>query len=161
MTDEFVEIAGFDRRRLCDCCQLPTLAAPDEYDSDPQWELIPAACDLCEWESRPFDAKGALRSDSSDEERNDGLTVEEARVNFARFLSIYDPDNPPAWRLTPPSAEVLERRRALRAAYIAVLVHDAPDSTERGEHVQACENALRQSLAGERARNAEIDEPAT
>jgi hypothetical protein len=162
MTIELVAIGPLDRRRRCECCGFPTLGAPDEYEPDPQWDATLPACNLCEWESRPLDWSGDVRSDStSDQDRNDGLTVDTARNNFARFLSIYDPENLPPWKIGPPSSDIVDRRQELSAAYNRLPNIIGSDGYEAWKRVRACEAALWQALKADQARNEEIDESAT
>ena len=154
MTFEPIEIGPLDRRRPCECCGFPTLLVPDEYEPDPRWDLTSVSCILCEWESRPLDQDGDVRTDvPSDEERNDGLSLEVARSHFARFLSIYNPDEPPIWKVAPAIAEVLDARDALRAVYEEVLALDIPDRYERWEDVRGREYALHDALTVQRSRD--------
>ena len=89
-----LETPTLERRRYCECCGFPSLIVPDiseDYDNpnwvsagSPWWAGSVCACDLCEWESRPLDEQGDPLSTSEDE-RNDGVTLEQARANVARF----------------------------------------------------------------------------
>ena len=162
MTVELIEIGPLDRRRRCECCRYPTLGAPDEYEPDPEWELSRTSCDLCEWENAPLDSNGDVRADApSQEELNDGLSLDAARANLVRFRSIYDPDDPPAWKVAPPSVDVVEAREALRAAYEEVLGLELPDRYERSGYVRACEDVLYDALAAQRRRDESFDDRAT
>lgn len=131
-------------RRYCECCGFPSLGVPEvdarPFDGEPHTELIGVPgwesgsrhCDLCEWESRQLDDKGDPVSILL-EEPNDGMTLEQARANFARFGSMYDPSNLPEWKVSAPSAEVQDARRVLREAYEAVLVA-GPDAEKEAWH---------------------------
>jgi len=85
------ESPTLERRRYCECCGFPSLFVPDveprnrfEWDGSPDWENSGGTCDLCEWESRPLDARGnPVRAPRDD--ANDRLSLEQARANYARF----------------------------------------------------------------------------
>lgn len=161
MPVELIDIGPLDRRRRCECCQFPTLIVPDKYEPNPWWDSTPTSCPLCEWDSQPLDVDGELRAaGESDEDRNDGLSLEAARHNFARFLSIYDPGAPPIWKPTPTSPDVVERRGALRSAYSRLSGRDAPDAIERWQEVLVCEQALALALAAQQAADQALDEDA-
>jgi hypothetical protein len=116
MPVKVLESPRLDRRRYCECCGFPSLFIDDYEDGSLDWASSTCACDLCEWESRRLDAQGDPVS-TPEEERNDGLTLEQARANFARFGFIYDPSDLPMWKPSAPSSSVQEARRALREAY--------------------------------------------
>ena len=162
MTVELIVLGPLDRRRCCECCGFPTLGVPDEHEPDPEWELTRTSCELCEWDNRPLDRTGDVRTDlPPDEERNDGLSLATARAHYAQFLSIYDPADPPTWRVTPPRAEVTEARAVLRTAYEAALACEIPGRYERWGDVQRCEYALCYALAEQRHDDEFFDADAT
>ena len=143
MTVELLEVGVFERRRRCECCGFPTLAIYKEDDPGFRWDLTPTSCDLCEWDSRPLDVNGDISpSSASDEDRNDGLSLETARANFARFSSIYDPNDLPDWKLSPPDDGIVSLRTELRSAYTDVLAHGSDPGFERWGRVHDCERAL-------------------
>ena len=154
MTVELLEVGPFERRRRCECCEFPTLAIRNEDELDFRWNLTPTSCDLCEWDSRPLDANGDVSASSpSDEERNDGLSLATARANFARFSSIYDPNDLPDWKLSPPDDGIVSLRTELLSAYTDVLAHGSDPGFERWGRMHDCERALSAALAAQRERD--------
>ena len=159
MRVDVVRLNALVIRRRCECCEFPTLPMPDELEFDADWSYTPTACDLCEWESRPLDFDGNVRNNaSSDADRNDGLSIERAREHFGRFLSIYDPNDLPQWKMGAQSAIVLERRRALRAAYAGAEMSSEHDRPALWSTIFGCEGALRQALAAEQADAEELND---
>jgi hypothetical protein len=151
MTVELLEAGVFEQRRRCECCGLPTLAIYNEGEPDFAWDLTPTSCDLCEWDSHPLDVNGNISpSSASDEERNDGLSLETARANFARFSSIYDPDDLPGWKLSPPTDNIVSLRSKLRSAYTGLLAHGSDPGFEQWGQVHECERALSAALTAQR-----------
>ena len=153
-------VEPYDSRMFCECCGYPTLLVPlGQYELE--FDSARSACLLCEWESPRLTEAGVPIPDGPNaEERNDGHSLAEARANFARHLSMYDPAKLEPWMLGPPSAGVIQCKRALRDAYDALLA--APDSS-RGDSwttVRACEDALAAQLAADRDPGAGSDEPA-
>lgn len=80
------EIGPFHRLR-CACCGYPTLRAGGD-----------GVCPLCDWENATGDAS------ADDADRNDGLSLEQARQNFHRYLTVYDLTHPQPWMGSGPSA---------------------------------------------------------
>jgi len=159
MTVELLEVGGFERRRHCECCEFPTLAIYNESELDFRWNLTPTSCDLCEWDSRPLDVNGDISASApSDEQRNDGLSLETARANFGRFSSIYDPDDLPDWKVSPPGDDIVSLRVALRSAYMDVLAHGSDPGFERWGRVHDCERALAAALADQREHDQDLAE---
>jgi hypothetical protein len=160
-----LEVDPFDRRRFCECCALPTLAIPDRPDGSLEWECAGTACDLCGWESRPLDVNGApCTDDVSDEDRNDGMSLEAARANVKLFSSIYDPGQLPEWMLSPPKEAVRQAREALALAYRAVLdtsVSEFSDRYARWEAVREWEAELRECLRVQQQTDEDLASGAT
>jgi uncharacterized protein YcaQ len=121
-------------------------------DGSTDWENSGGTCDLCEWENRPLDAQGDLVG-APREEANDGLTLEQARANYARFGSIYDPDVLPEWKLAAPSPAVQEARRTLREAYEALMAAPPGAQWERWNVVIEAERGVRDALAAQQAED--------
>jgi hypothetical protein len=157
MTVELLEVGPFERRRRCECCQLPTLAVYNEGEPGFRWDLAPTSCDLCEWDSRPLDANGAIDASSpADEDRNDGLSLETARANFAHFSSIYDPNDLPDWKISPPAGDIVALRDELRSAFTDVLAHGSDPELERWGLVHECERALSTALEEQRKNDQDL-----
>jgi hypothetical protein len=152
MPIELFELPWIARRRYCECCGFPTLGIPDDRDGAPDWEGSATACDLCEWDSAPLGVDGEPRP-SSDEERNDGLALDAARQRLERHGSIYDPADPPPWKLSAPSAHVVDARAALRASYAAVLDVPLAERGERWELADAAERELAAAMAAQREQD--------
>jgi hypothetical protein len=153
---DLLDIDPSDRRRYCECCGCPTLVVPD-YTAQPEWAFAATACDLCEWENAALDESGNLHpKDGEDEVRNDGLSLEAARSNFARFLSIYDPDAPPVWRVSAPSPEILAQRKQLLTAYVAVSSPESADAYGQWLRIRELERSLRALLQSQQERDADI-----
>ena len=86
-----LRIGAFDARLRCECCDLPTIQVPF-YNYDIHLDHANVDCPLCEWENTPLTADGAEDKEAIDtEDRNDGISLAEARGNFSRYLSMYDP----------------------------------------------------------------------
>ena len=152
MSVEIIPLNVLDHRRRCECCHYPTLVVSSEYPTMGDWQYAIRSCPLCDWESRALTDRGEPDPNAeSDEQRNDGLSVLQARINFERFLSIYDPDEPPPWRGLPPSARVLGLRRSLSEAYQTLLATEQPSPFPLWEQVRAYEAALRQASADQQA----------
>ena len=135
--------------------------SPIYNEGDPgfRWNLTPTSCDLCEWDSRPLDVNGDISpSSASDEDRNDGLSLEAARANFARFSSIYDPDNPPDWKLSPPNDDIVGLRATLRSAFEDLRAHGSDPGFERWGGVHECERTLSAALAAQRKHDQDAAE---
>lgn len=90
---------GPGQRRLCRCCGYPTIDPLDET-----W-----SCGLCDWS----------------EDDADLPALPDARANFGRTYSAYDPARPPAWRPDGLSPDELHGRRAQVQEY---------DRYRRGPH---------------------------
>jgi len=142
------------RRRYCECCGYPSLGIFDMEDGSTDWTSTGCACDLCEWESQPLDARGDPLN-TPEEERNDGLTLEQARANLARFESIYDPSDLPEWKLSAPSPEVEDARRTLREAYEALAAAASGAQWEPWDAVLEAERSLSDALATQQAADEE------
>jgi hypothetical protein len=145
------ETPTLDRRRHCECCGAPSLSVPDGTDGRPDWGMSTNACNLCEWVSRPLTDAGEPSEEESDEERNDGLTLERARANIERHGSIYDPADLPAWKLAPPSPDVVSTRSTLRGAYSALDSDARVTPWDRWAAVTEAEYAVRDALAAQQA----------
>jgi hypothetical protein len=159
MTVELLEVGVFERRRRCACCGFPTLAIYNEGDPGFRWDLTPTSCDLCEWDSRPLDVNGDISpSSASDEDRNDGLSLENARANFARFSSIYDPSDLPDWKISPPGDAIVSLRTELRSAYTDVVAHGSDPGFERWGRVHDCERALSAALVAQQEHDQDAAE---
>ncbi len=159
MTVDLLDVGVFERRRSCECCGFPTLAIYNEGDPGFGWDLTPTSCDLCEWDSRPLDVNGDISpSSASDEDRNDGLSVETARANFARFSSIYDPADPPDWKVSPPADGIVGLRADLRSAYTDVVAHGSDPGFERWGRVHECERSLSAALDAQRKHDQDAAE---
>lgn len=153
-------------RRYCECCGFPSLSVPDvdaqPYNGDPRpdlsgvpgWETSNRHCELCEWESQQLDAQGDPVSVLL-EEPNDGITLEQARANFARFGSIYDPSNLPDWKVSVPSPDVQEARRALREAYEVLMATEPDARKEPWNGVTDAERYLHAALEAQQAADEE------
>ena len=88
----------------CPCCGYPTFQ---------RTERLPH-CVLCEWEEPAPGEESAV-------------SLADARANFARFGTIYDPQHLPAWMPRPPSAAARRERGEMRAAVEAMGVERRPD----------------------------------
>jgi cysteine-rich CPCC protein len=145
-----LEIGPLDARLRCECCDLPTLRVPhDRYGL--HLDEAQVVCPLCEWENRPLTHTVAESEEpASSSERNDGISLAEARSNFAKFLSMYDPEKLEPWMLGPPSAKVLARKRALRDAYADLLAAPERERWDPLNRVKDCEEALAAQVDGER-----------
>jgi hypothetical protein len=158
---KLLELDPFDRRRYCECCGCPTLGIPEDSSAAPDWTFGARACDLCEWESAVLDEAGNVSQHAETAEtRNDGLSLAIARANFDRFLSIYDPDDPPVWQVSAPDMDVLECRAALRRAYSMLPTDMRADSYKHWLGIRALEHQLRTALRGQRERDMDIDDSA-
>jgi len=73
---------------------------------------------------------------------------------------MYDPAKLEPWMLGPPSAEVTQRKRALRDAYDALLAAPASSRWDSWTAVRACEDALAAQIAADQDAGASSDEPA-
>jgi len=148
-----------DSRVFCECCGYPTLRVP-LVEIELEFDIAQRACPLCEWESpRLTEAGLPVPEGTSAEERNDGHSLAEARANFARHLSMYDPAKLEPWMLGPPSAKVTQRKRALRDAYDALLATPASSRWDSWTAVRACEDALAAQIAADQDAGASSDEP--
>jgi len=81
-----------EQRERCACCGCPTLDLEDD------------TCLLCDW---PRDGSA-------------GITLDVARANFRRYLTIYAPDSIPEW-MRAPSADVIALKQQLVHRYGEVL----------------------------------------
>ena len=145
-----LRIGPFDARLRCECCDLPTIRVPF-YNYDIHLNDANVVCPLCEWENTPLTAEGTDDKEALDTgERNDGISLAEARGNFSRYLSMYDPKKLEPWMLGPPGAEVLARKRALRDAYTALLSAPEHHRWDPLNAVKDCEYALAAQLEAER-----------
>lgn len=164
MSVELLEVDPFDRRRFCECCGLPTLGIPERPDGSLEWEYAASACDLCGWQSRALDVDGDPGADGSDEERNDGVSLEVARANVKVFGSIYDPGQLPEWMPSPPSEAVRQAREALARAYRAAVDASMSDSSDRYAHwetARAWEAELRECLRVQQQADEDLASGAT
>jgi hypothetical protein len=143
-------IGPLDARLRCECCELPTLRVPlDKYGM--HLDDAQVVCPLCEWENSPLTDEGAENEEAeSNAERNDGISLGQARSNFSRYLSMYDPQELEPWMLGPPSAEVLARKRALRTAYTDLLAAPEGKRWYPLNAVKDCEDALAAQVDTER-----------
>jgi hypothetical protein len=143
-------LGPIDARLRCECCDLPTIRVP-YYNYDIHLNDTNVVCPLCEWENIPLTAEGVEDKGAiGTGERNDGISLAEARGNFSRYLSMYDPKKLQPWMLGPPSAEVLARKRALRDAYTALLSAPEHHRWDPFNAVKDCEYALTAQLDAER-----------
>jgi hypothetical protein len=149
MPIELLELLFVARRRYCQCCGYPTLGVPDGTDGEPEWDVSATACDLCEWDSAPLNVDGEPLT-SSDEERNDGLTLDVARQQVEQHGNIYDPASPALWKVSTPSAQVVQTRGALRAVYDALLDASVAERLGLWETVEAAERELAAAMASQR-----------
>jgi len=141
----------YEARIRCECCNLPTLRVPVDQHLGQHFEQAERVCGLCEWESVALTAQGAAATVDSGAERNDGISLAEARANFERYLSMYDPEKLEPWMLGPPSAELLMRKRAFRDSCTALLSEFGRQRSAFGR-VQACESALEAQADADRER---------
>lgn len=149
MAPDVFELPTLDRRRFCECCGYPSLFLPDNVDGTPEWDAMSTSCDLCEWESVRLTPDGEPR-ESSEEERNDGLTLDAARERLERYRSIYDPAELPVWKLSPPSDAVNNARDVLRSAYQDVMAVPLPERWSPWAAVLVAERALFDALRTQR-----------
>lgn len=135
---------------------MPAIGVP-YYQHDFHLEDSRLVCPLCDWENTPLTADGAEDPTAlPSQERNDGISIAEARINFARYLSMYDPAKLEPWMLGPPSAEVLALKHALRDAYTALLSAPKRKQWEPLNLVKDRESALATQVDAERDNAQEI-----
>lgn len=129
---------------------MPSIRVP-YFQYDFHLEDLLTVCPLCDWENTPLTEDGADDPDGPpSEEINDGISIGEARANFARYLSMYDPAKLEPWMLGPPTAEVLALKEALRDAYTALISAPKGKQWEPLNLVKDCESALESQIAAER-----------
>ena len=139
-SQRFVEIHE-DILMRCECCERLTIAVAADRFFEVDWSGTLLGCALCGWENRPADETGNPLDAEPPEDRNDGLSLDEAKSNFERFAWMYDPENPPEWLGTPISTEERQLREQLRDAF-PVSIEAANDFSERWELVVALQEAL-------------------
>jgi len=97
-------------------------------------------------------AQGEAATVDSGPERNSGISLAEARANFERYLSMYDPEKLEPWMLGPPSAELLMRKRAFRDSCAALLSVSGRERWDAFGLARACESALEAQADADRER---------
>ena len=142
----------FQARVRCECCNLPTLHVPVDRYGAQHFEWAERVCPLCEWESVALTAQGQAATIDSGAERNGGISLAEARANFERYLSMYDPDKLEPWMLGPPSAALLLRKRAFRDSCAALLSVSGRERWDAFGLARACESALAAQADADRER---------
>jgi hypothetical protein len=151
-------IGPFDARIRCECCDLPTLRVPVDKSGGLHFDAGQVVCLLCEWENPTLTADGAGDKEAlSTGEVNDGISLAEARDNFSRYLSMYDPQKLEPWMLGPPGEEVLARKRELRDAYTALLSASEHQRWDPLNVVKDCEDALDAQVNAERDVRQQVD----
>lgn len=130
-------------RLRCECCGYRTRFIPPDQYGQPLLIDAPTSCRLCDWENAPVDDNGRPDADApSGEDRNGGHTLAEAKANFARYLSMYDPAQLEPWMLGPPTPEELALKQQLVDAYGAI--DEQTQSLEAWQRVLSLETALYQ-----------------
>ena len=148
----FVEALGSVRMR-CECCERPTLPLAEDHYAEVDFSGSMLGCSLCGWENRPADENGHPVSGQTPEDRNDGVSLNDAKDHFARYAWMYDPAHPPDWFGAPMSDEERQLRERLRDAYPGP-ANPAWDLRERWKLVAVLEEALT-DLVAERQRQFE------
>jgi hypothetical protein len=155
MPVDLFELPTLDRRRNCECCGYPTLNIPEGVGGETEWASSTTACDLCEWESAALGDDGDPIP-SPEEDRNDGLALDVARRHLERYGSIYDPDNLPLWKVSAPSAWMVEARYALRAAYGELRHAPVANRWKPWARVRMAEGELRAAMLAQQAQDEEF-----
>jgi hypothetical protein len=155
MTDVFLDPAHL--RVLCECCRYPTLIPPLTKSVTPYYPGMPRDCPLCEWENGELDLHGEPVATDPDNgaERNGGHSLAEAQVNFAKFLSMYDPAQPEPWMPEPPTREELRWKESLVRQYKSILDPFFMDRATALGEILTLESALSQAARG-RAEAADV-----
>lgn len=122
------DIGPFHRLR-CACCGYPTLRPGGD-----------GVCPLCDWENETSDGSAA------DADRNDGLTLDQARHNFHRYLTVYDLAHPQPWIGSGPSAAERAAKQEMIRAFKAMEQHDDWDDLALWNGVTASEDQLGRAI---------------
>lgn len=91
----------------CPCCGYPTLTERGNYE----------ICSLCHWED---DGQDNPRADERWGGPNGNYSLTEARLNFSRYLTMYDPDRPYPRIGGADSAVETQAKRIMMAAFDAM-----------------------------------------
>jgi hypothetical protein len=120
-------------RSTCPCCGYPTLEMRGQYD----------VCELCDWED---DDQDDPRADEVWGGPNHEYSLAEARLNFQRYLHMYDPDKPD-WRPGGETAIEHNIKQSIVAAFDAMLnERDQARLVELWQQVVDNERQLQQAV---------------
>lgn len=102
----------------CPCCGYPTLHSHGSYE----------ICSLCYWED---DGQDDPYADDVRGGPNHGYSLSEARANFQRHLTMYDPSDTTRTPKRPDNARVVEAKRLIIAAFESLMNASEPPPVRR------------------------------